>query len=299
MYNTLVMAAAKKTQTNNVTIAKTDDGSIQMTFILPWAEVEKALEASAKKLSETVTIPGFRQGKAPLDAAMNHIPRETLVQETVGVILPSKISQAYKDNDITPIMYPKIELLHAHDGEDWEIRATTAQLPEVKLGDYKAKIKDALAGSSIWTPEKGQDAPKEMSAEEKENVALRTLIDSIEVKLPAVLIEEEANHRIGNLLARLEKLGLSLESYLSSQNKDPQTLRAEYAKASGDSLKIELILGKIAEEEKLSVSEMEVEAFAQAAAADPSRAGRAISLEEKNTIRTLLTKRKAIDHLVS
>ncbi len=295
------MAAKQKTTNPNVTVAKTDDGTVQMTFILPWAEVEKEEKKAIEKLAKTITVPGFREGKAPAETAAAHIPRETLVQETVAALIPSQISQTYKDHDITPIMYPKLELLHAHDGEDWEIKATTAQFPEIKMGDYKAQIKGAIAAGGIWTPEKGkpEDAPKELSAEEKENIALRTILNTVEVKLPAILVEEEADHRVSNLLARLEKLGLSLESYLSSQNKDVQSLRAEYAQSASESLKLELVLGKVAEEEKIEVSEKEVDAFAAVTEADPRRAGQPITPEEKNTIRTLLTKRKAIEHLVS
>ncbi len=293
------MASKAKNQ-QGVTVAKTDDGTVQMTFIIPWAEVEKAEKEATTKLSQTVTVPGFRAGKAPVETAASHIPRETLVQETVTALLPSKISQAYKDHDITPIMYPKLELLHAHDGEDWEIRATTAQFPEIKMGDYKEKIKGAIASNGIWTPEKGKpEEQKELSPEEKENIALRTILETVEVKLPNILVEEEADHRVANLLARLEKLGLSLESYLSSQNKDVQTIRAEYAQAASESLKLELVLGKVAEEEKIVVDEKEVDAFAKVTEADPRRAGQAVTPEERNTIRTLLLKRKAIDKLVS
>jgi len=297
VYNSL-MAAKKQTQ-QGVTVAKSDDGSIQMMFTIAWGEIESAQKKAVEKLSADITVPGFRKGKAPIETAMGHIPKDTVVQEIVGAVLPEKISQAYKDHDITPIMYPKLELMHAHEGEDWEIRAVTAQLPQIKLGDYKEKIKAALATDSIWTPEKGADKPKEMSAEEKENIALKTLIDSVEVVLPNVLIEEEANHRISALLARLEKLGLSLENYLASQNKKPEDLRAEYAKAASESLKVELILGKIAEDQKISIDEKEVDAFAKVTEADPRRAGMPITNEEKSTIRTLLTKRKAIEHLVS
>lgn len=292
----------KDTKTNSgVTVAKTDDGTVQMMFVLPWAEVEVAQKKAVEKLSQTVTVPGFRAGKAPAESAASHIPRETLVQETVTAIIPSKISQAYKDHDITPIMYPKLELLHAHDGEDWEIKATTAQFPEIKMGDYKEKIKAAVAVGSIWTPEKGkpEDKPQEMSAEEKENIALRTILETVEVKLPTILVEEEADHRVSNLLARLEKLGLSLENYLASQNKDVQTLRAEYAQAASESLKLELVLGQVAQDQKIVVDEKEVEAFAKVTEADPRRAGQPVTPEERNTIRTLLTKRKAIEHLVS
>lgn len=292
--------ASKSKNKQGVTVAKTDDGTVQMTFVISWAEVEKAEKEATTKLSSTVTVPGFRAGKAPVETAASHIPRETLVQETVTSLLPAMISQAYKDHDITPIMYPKLELLHAHDGEDWEIRATTAQFPEIKMGDYKEKIKGAIATNSIWTPEKGKvEEQKEMSPEEKENIALRTILETVEVNLPNILVEEEADHRVANLLARLEKLGLSLESYLASQSKDVQTVRAEYAQAARESLKLELVLGKVAEEEKIVVDEKEVDAFAKVTEADPRRAGQPVTPEERNTIRTLLLKRKAIDKLVS
>lgn len=283
----------------SVVVSRTDDGTVQLTFTINWEEVRVSLDKSAKKLGEGITVPGFRAGKAPLDVVSSHIPREKLVQETIGMILPPLITKAYKDNNIVPVMYPRIELLHAHDNENWEVRATTAQFPEVKLGDYKKIVKEAIEKSAIWTPGKDSEKPKEPTTEEKENSALRALITSIDLRLPAVLVEEEANHRISNLLSRLEKLGLSLENYLATQKKDPESLRAEYAQQATEALKIELILGKIAEEEKLTVTEPEIHSFGEALMADPKRAKGGLTEEDHANIRTLLLKRKAIESLVS
>ena len=53
------------------------------------------------------------------------------------------------------------------------------------------------------------------------------------------------------------------------------------------------------EEEKLDPAESEVEAFIQASAADPSLAKQFESEEQKQVIKSVLRKRKALDMLVA
>lgn len=281
------------------TFAKTEDGSIQMTFTLLWSEVLDARKKAATTLGADVTVPGFRKGAAPEDLVMKHLSPEKLTQEVIGILLPARISAAYKEHKVIPAMYPKVELLHAHNEEPWEVRVTVAELPEVKLGEYKKVVKEALNEKKIWTPKDGEEAPKEMTREEKENRALKALTDSINITLPVVLVEEESNHRLSHMLARLEKLGLSLENYLSSQGKDIETIRAEYAQAASESIKLELILGKIVDTEKITVTDEEVGVFGNALMADPKRTNKTLTEEEKSSLRTILLKRKAIETLVS
>jgi len=278
-------------------IAKEEDGSVQLTFTIPWDVVKSERDHVATHMGEGITIPGFRPGKAPLDAVIAHIPQDRLISETVGHIMPHLLTEAYDKNDINPVMYPKVSLISAEEGSDWQIRAITAQMPEIKLGDYKKEIKGELSKEDLWKP--GEDEKKkELTAQQKEDIAVRKLVEICEVNLPKVLIEEEANHRLSQLLSRLESLGLTLENYLSSQGKSPEDIRAEYAQTAATSLKLELILGKIAVDEKVSVSDEEISAFSKAVVATQGKE-REMSSEEITSIRTILTKRKVLELLVA
>jgi len=292
---------ASKKKLDSTVVAKTDDGSVQITLIIPWKKAEDTLSETASELGKDYSVAGFRKGKAPLDRLLKQIPRETLVQETLQKILPEMFGKAISDNKITPGMYPRFEILVAEDDKDWQVRATTCEMPTVSLGDYKQSLKlhYKKAASRIWTPKDGKEEKKEMTREEKEQEAMKTVLESVEIKLPKVLIDQEVNSRLASLLERIEKLGLTLESYLSSVGKTPESLRNEYWKTAEATMRMEFVLSKIAQEEKLDPAESEVEAFIQASAADPSLAKQFESEEQKQVIKSVLRKRKALDMLVA
>lgn len=299
------MAAKKKATTKKgkktTTVARTKDGSVQMTFVIDWKDIETNREKVSTELAKTIEVPGFRKGKAPVSEAKKKIPSEMLMEKTLARILPQMFADAVKKNKINPAMYPKFELKHAHEGEDWEVTAKTAEFPEFSLGDYKKVVKDAAKTSEIWTPDKGdakaEAEKKELSSEQKENIAIEAIAKHYKFVIPEILIDEEVNSRLASLMERLEKLGLSLESYLASIKKSAEELRNEYSQQAANAIRLDIILGKIAQEEKVSISDPEIEQFISAAnASSPTQT---VSEDQKDTIRVFLTKRKVIDSLSS
>lgn len=80
------MASSRKTQNNlsneaSFTVAKSEDGTIQITFVLIKEEVKKAQEKVLKEIGKSVTIPGFRKGKAPLEKIKSHTPSQKLIEK--------------------------------------------------------------------------------------------------------------------------------------------------------------------------------------------------------------------------
>ena len=206
-----------------------------------------------------------------------------------------------KEEGLKLAIYPKFQLVKADPNEDWQVLATTCIVPQVVLGEYKKELAGAARSSALWTPEKGkpEEKPKEPTREEKEQLALSTLIKTVKVEIPKVLIDEEVNLRLSRLLERIEKLGLSLEQYLASTGKTVDQLRAEYENQAKEALIIDLALNEIAHKEGVEVKDSEVEATIAASAADPKLAERLSTPEQKDSIRAVLTKRKALDTLIS
>jgi len=274
------------------TIARSDDGTIQITFNLPWDAIDKTRNELIFELGKDLDIPGFRKGKAPLDKVKEQIPKDSLLEKTLSKILPKIFSEEITKNKIRPAMYPKFEVIKADENTDWQVRATTAEIPQIKLGDYKKIISQAGNSKKIWTPRS-----KEPSREEKEQVVIKLLLENIKLDIPKILIGEEVNSRLSRLLERIEKLGLTLEGYLSSINKNGQTLRSEYETQAKQSLTLELILAKIAEEEKIQVENSQIEAALKVAATDPNIKSEPATVEQKQIIESILKRRKALEKL--
>lgn len=279
-------------KTKEFVMAKSDDGTIQITFTIPFSQIKKAKEAVASEIGKDIQVSGFRKGKAPLDKVISQIPENTLIEKTLGKILPKLLAEAINKHKIRPAIYPKFELVKAVEGEDWQVRAVTCELPEINLGDYQKTIAGALRAKPIWTPDFAK-----ATKEKKEQEIIKILLETIKITVPKLLIDEEVNHRLSNLLARLEKLGLTLESYLPLIGKTAETLRAEYEKQAKDVLVLDLILNKIAEKEKIEVSEKQIQETIKASAADPKLAERLDTPEQRRLIESILKRRAALDSL--
>jgi len=281
-------------------VARSDDGTIQITFTIPFKIVKKSQEEVMSELSKNIEIPGFRKGFAPLDKIREKLSPETILEKTLSKILPELLADSINKHKIALAVYPKFELVNVAENHDWQIRAVTCEIPGVNLGDYKKKLSAAISGRTIWTPGKPiEDSKSQLKISQKQDKLIKALLEHIPVKIPKLLIDTEVNARLSDLLARLEKLSLSLESYLSSIGKSAQQLRDEYTEKAGAAVRLDLILSKIAEEEKITIDVKEIDAVINAGRADPKVGQDADSPQRRRLIEAVLKRKKALDYLTS
>lgn len=289
--------ATKKTEENQKKItsvvAREGNGNIQLTFTIPFEIIKHAQDETIQEFAKDVEVPGFRKGNAPLNKVAEKIPQNTLIEHSLSHILPVALSDSIEENKLKLAIYPKFELVSAKEGEDWQIRAITCELPEVVLGDYKKAVEGSLRAAAIALP--GKEAPK---AEEKEQAVVKALLENVKVEVPQILIEEEANSRLSSLLNRLEKLGLALENYLASIGKKSEDLRAEYATQAKEAISLDLILSKVAESENITVDAKELEsALNMSEATRPQDTSEEVE-SRKRLLESILKRRKALDLLM-
>lgn len=274
-------------------IAKSEDGDVQIIFTIPYDLIKKAREETLSELAHEVDVPGFRKGKAPLSKVEEKVPREHLIEHTLGKILPEALSNAIREYKLKPAIYPRFELISAKEGENWQISAKTCEIAPFELPDYKKLLPGIGRSKAIWTP--GKDKSKEphsaeASRDEKEQEVIKFLLDSTKVSIPKMLIEEEVNARLSNLLDRIEKLGLSLESYLASLGKNPEALRTEYGTQAKTGIALELILEKIAEDQNIKIQENQIDEVLKASGGDS---------KQRRQVASILRRRAALDSLIA
>ncbi len=297
--------APKKTADVKSVIAKSDDGTIQITFTIPFETIDAERKRAVKELSKDIEIPGFRKGKAPIDKAISQIPQNTLIEKTLSKILPGLVGDSIKEHELKPATYPKFELVKAVDGEDWQVRATTCELAEIELGSYKKAISASAKSKAIWTPgsdksaKEGEKPDVELTRAQKEQEVMKALLETVKFDIPKILVEDEVNSRLSKLLERIEKLGLTLESYLASLGKTAESLREETSEQAKNSIKLDLILAKIAEKEEINIEKTQVDAAIKASGTDPNLAKQLDTPEQKRVVESILIRRAALDSLVS
>lgn len=248
-----------------------DNGNVEIVYTIPADVISSQKVEVIKELAKDMTLPGFRKGMAPLNKVEENISPEKLNEHILSHILPSAFSDSVKEHKFNPAMYPKFEAIKIGQGSDFEIKATTCELPKVVLGDYKKKLKSKNVDDLI--------------------VELPTVI---KVNIPQLLIDEEVSERLSQLLARIEKLGLQLEGYLRSVGKTVETLRDEYQKQSANAISLELILNEIAEVEKIEASQKDIDEFIKTTGTDNSK----VNPEQRKMLERVVVRRKALENIL-
>lgn len=263
--------------------------TIKLTITIPWSEIKKVYQKILQKKAQETEVPGFRKGKAPLSLVKKKIPEETLFRETLQEILPEAYTKAIKEHSLKPIIQPKVRVTQMGENQDWQFETTTCEKPKITLGNYQESVKDALGGAKIWVPGKEEKKEKEAKSERIKKL-FETLLGTVKIELPEILIEEEVNRSLASLLDQINKLGLTLDGYLNSVKKTVEQLKQEYRERSERSFKLEFILEAIADDLKIEVKDEEIEKMIKE---NKRLAG------QRYYLASILRRQKTIDNLLN
>jgi FKBP-type peptidyl-prolyl cis-trans isomerase (trigger factor) len=270
-------------------LAKQTDGTIQLNISIPWATVKKAKEVAMEAYFASAQLPGFRKGKAPKKLVEENINQDHLREETLRKLLPEAYVEALKEHDLKPILNPKIHVQKLEDDKDWTFEAFTAEAPEIVLGEYKEAVKKVTAKSKIIVP------GKEESPTNFEDIA-KAILETAKVKIPAIIIEQEVDRLLSQTLDEVKRLGMTLDQYLASTGRNTETLRAEYAVKAENDIKLEFLLQKIAETEKITVEEKEID---EAITQGKTEAERQNLQSNRYLLASIIRQQKTLDFLRS
>jgi FKBP-type peptidyl-prolyl cis-trans isomerase (trigger factor) len=247
------------------TMTRLDDGTIELKITIPMDQVVSATTLIMEGVAQTAKVPGFRPGKAPKKMVQDSTDPAKVHEEVLKKLIPSSYIEAVQSEKIRPIVNPKIHVDEIEDGKDWSFTATTCEMPEVKLGDYKPSVKKLTAKSKIIVPGKVDEKPDL-------DTIVKAVVDTTTVTIPQLLVDYEVDRLLAQTLDEIKKLGLTLDQYLSSTGKTPEEVRSEYALKATNDMKLEFALQQISDTEKITVEEKEIDEAILKAKDDKERA---------------------------
>jgi trigger factor len=95
-----------------------------------------------------------------------------------------------------------------------------------------------------------------MDFEEK---VINAAIEKAKIEYPPVLIEMEINRIVNDQARQMQMSGKGMDEYLKSVNKTPQQLQEELRPIATKNVTASLLLGKVAEAEKITVDEADID----------------------------------------
>ena len=99
-------------------------------------EFAPAIEKAYKKQVKQIKVPGFRPGHAPRKVIEGMYGAEVFYDEAMNIAFPAAYQAALEEADLAPVEHPSVEVTDV-SGDGFTFKATFANYPEVKLGDYK------------------------------------------------------------------------------------------------------------------------------------------------------------------
>lgn len=280
-------------------LKKQPKNTVEISVTIPLEDIKKSRKEAFAKLQAELTVEGFRKGKVPEAIAAKYLKDDVVYQEMIRTILPVIYEEIVKKENMKPIMSPKVELVKAKEGEDWEIKISVAEKPVIELGKYKEAVKESKTShkkEEIWTP--GKEPKKQDPEAEKShmiNHVLEALLKTAKIEIADLIIEEELSHRLSRLVDDVQKIGLTVDQYLKSKNLTMETIKEQFKREIEDTYKLEFLLAEVADSEAIKVEKTDLDKLFSNIKDEKEK-----QMAEANSYyyATVLRKQKTIDFLL-
>jgi trigger factor len=115
---------------------KKENSTVELIIEVGQEEFDAAVNRVYLKNRNSISIPGFRKGKAPRKIIESMYGSGVFYEEAVNEVYPVAYSQAVLDQKLEAVGYPEIDIQKVGP-EGLEFKAVVTVKPEVKLGEYK------------------------------------------------------------------------------------------------------------------------------------------------------------------
>ncbi len=232
---------------DNLKTKKLPDSEVEITGEITLSFLVECRAAALKELNNRSEIPGFRPGKIPEDVLIKKVGELGVLEESAEIALGKEYPNIIKELNVAAIGRPTISITKLAKDIPLEFKMITAVEPEFKLPDYKKIAKE----TKLEEGEKGK--------EKKRLAIIEKLVKETEILVPKILLESELAKMMGQFKDDVVRAGLKWEDYLKQIKKTEQDIEKEWKDQALARAKAELIVGKIAIEEKIEPTEAELE----------------------------------------
>ena len=121
-----------------MSIKEIKSGTLYKEYALeiPYEEINKIIDSKINELLPTVSLPGFRKGKAPLNIVRKKYENNVL-SESLDKLVQDKMKLLLDEKKLKPFTQPKIDLKKYEKDEPIEVEIKIDLEPEIKLAEFK------------------------------------------------------------------------------------------------------------------------------------------------------------------
>ncbi|MGN0654497.1 MAG: trigger factor [Oscillospiraceae bacterium] len=115
---------------------KLENNKYEMTFEINAEDFEKAVNAAFMRAKNSISVPGFRKGKAPRKMVEKLYGENAFYEDAVNYAVPEEIEKAAEENGLVLVTRPEITVDAVSKDEGVKFKAVIITKPEVSISDY-------------------------------------------------------------------------------------------------------------------------------------------------------------------
>lgn len=151
----------------NTKVEKIETNVVKVEVSVAAEKFQEALKKAYQKNVKKFNIPGFRKGKAPMHIVEQYYGEGVFYEDAVEFLVDETYPQAVEESGISPVDYPKIDVVQIGKNTEFIYTAEVVVKPEVKLGEYKG-----LEAKKIEYPVTDEDINAELDAMKEKNARI-------------------------------------------------------------------------------------------------------------------------------
>ena len=121
----------------SATYEKISGNKAKLSFTVPAAQFEEAMQKAYLKNRGKINVPGFRRGKAPRKLIETMYGEGVFYDDAFQEIFTDLYDEAVKENDLHVVDQPEVDVKEIGEGKDLVFTCEVFVRPDVTLGDYK------------------------------------------------------------------------------------------------------------------------------------------------------------------
>ena len=107
----------------------------EYSLVIPFDEINEEINQKITKIIPSVSIPGFRKGKAPISIVRKKY-EDSALNEVIQSVINLKISNLIKEKKFNLFRQPKVNLKNFEKNKPIKVELKFDLQPEIKLLDY-------------------------------------------------------------------------------------------------------------------------------------------------------------------
>ncbi len=120
-----------------VNVERQENNIIRLNIEIDAELAAQEYNKACKKISERLTVPGFRKGKAPRSIVEKYVGAEKIQREALDRLLPNVFADTISEHQFDLATDPVVESYNYNLGEPLTVVAKLEVKPDVTLNDYK------------------------------------------------------------------------------------------------------------------------------------------------------------------